>query len=134
VINLQATDARNLTSALIPEPPTLIVSDVSFIGLAKALPAALGLAGEGADLIVLVKPQFELEPGRIGRGGLVRDEADRLEALEGVKRFLAAEGWAVQATADSPIQGGEGAREYLLWARKRAAGVSADGPTRPLSP
>ena len=132
VASLELTDARSLTATQIDEPPGLIVSDVSFIGLAKALPATLALAADGADIVALVKPQFELSPTRVGRGGLVRDGADRLEALERVKAFLTASGWRVQATADSPIEGGEGAREYLLWAKKEAAGVSADGPS--LSP
>ncbi len=118
VVALEGLDARNLTRVEVPEPPQLVVCDVSFIGLAKALPAALGLAGEGADLVALVKPQFEVGPDRVGKGGLVRDEGARAEALEGAKAFLAAAGWSVRASADSPIEGGEGAREYLLWARK----------------
>ena len=118
VRNLEATDARDLTPALVPQPPELIVTDVSFIGLAKALPVALGLAGEGADLIALVKPQFEVGPDRVGKGGLVKDETARAEALAAVAAFLEASGWIVQATADSPIAGGDGALEYLLWARK----------------
>jgi 23S rRNA (cytidine1920-2'-O)/16S rRNA (cytidine1409-2'-O)-methyltransferase len=115
---LEGLDARNLTAAEVPEAPQLVVCDVSFIGLAKALPAALGLAAGGADLVALVKPQFEVGPERVGKGGLVRDEAARIQALEGVKAFLAASGWTVQASTDSPIEGGEGAREHLLWARK----------------
>jgi 23S rRNA (cytidine1920-2'-O)/16S rRNA (cytidine1409-2'-O)-methyltransferase len=122
VMSLEATDARNLTRALIPQPPDLIVSDVSFIGLAKALPAALSLAADGADLVTLVKPQFEVGPERVGKGGLVKDEAARVGALEGVRRFLEDAGWAVQAAADSPIEGGDGNREYLLWARKSRRG------------
>jgi 23S rRNA (cytidine1920-2'-O)/16S rRNA (cytidine1409-2'-O)-methyltransferase len=118
VTSLEATDARDLTPALVPEQPQLIVTDVSFIGLEKALPAALGLAEEGADLIALVKPQFEVGPGRVGRGGLVKDEAARVGALSAVGAFLDASGWAVQATTDSPITGGDGNREFLLWARK----------------
>jgi 23S rRNA (cytidine1920-2'-O)/16S rRNA (cytidine1409-2'-O)-methyltransferase len=118
IVALEGLDARSLTVAEVPEPPQLVVCDVSFIGLAKALPAALGLAGEGADLIALVKPQFEVGPDRVGKGGLVKDEAARAEALEAVKAFLTMQGWAVNASADSPIEGGEGAREYLLWARK----------------
>ncbi|RAK61383.1 TlyA family rRNA (cytidine-2'-O)-methyltransferase [Phenylobacterium hankyongense] len=118
VASLEATDARQLTAALVPEPPGLIVTDVSFIGLAKALPAALALAAPGADLVALVKPQFEVGPDRVGKGGLVKDEAARLDALEGVKGFLEGAGWAVQATADSPIVGGDGNREFLLWARR----------------
>ncbi|MGZ6017409.1 MAG: TlyA family RNA methyltransferase [Phenylobacterium sp.] len=118
VVALEGLDARHLTRAEVPEPPQLVVCDVSFIGLAKALPAALGLAASGADLVALVKPQFEVGPDRVGKGGLVRDEAVRAEALEGVKAFLTASGWTVQASADSPIEGGEGARESLVWARK----------------
>ena len=118
VMILEGVDARSLTAAEIPQPPQLIVCDVSFIGLAKALPAALGLAGEGADLVALVKPQFEVGPGGLGKGGLVRDEALRVQALSDVKAFLEAASWPVQATTDSPIEGGDGNREYLLWARK----------------
>jgi 23S rRNA (cytidine1920-2'-O)/16S rRNA (cytidine1409-2'-O)-methyltransferase len=118
VVALEGLDARNLTAAQVPAPPQLVVCDVSFIGLAKALPAALALAGQGADLVALVKPQFEVGPERVGKGGLVKDEGARAEALEGVKAFLTTEGWVVRASADSPIEGGEGAREYLLWAQK----------------
>ena len=115
---LEGVDARSLTPAEIPEPPQLVVCDVSFIGLAKALPAALELAGEGADLVALVKPQFVVGPERVGKGGLVKDPAVRAEALDGVKGFLAGVGWAVRAAIDSPVEGGGGARESLLWARK----------------
>ncbi len=118
VVNLAATDARRLDSALIPQPPQLVVCDISFIGLAKALPAALGLATPEADLIALVKPQFEVGPGRVGKGGLVREESDRLAALTGVEAFLGDLGWALRGRAESPIVGGEGALEYLLWATK----------------
>jgi 23S rRNA (cytidine1920-2'-O)/16S rRNA (cytidine1409-2'-O)-methyltransferase len=123
VVRLEGLDARALTAADVPEPPGLVVCDVSFIGLGKALPAALGLAAEGADLVALVKPQFEVGPGRVGKGGLVRDAAARAEALAAVQAFLDASGWAVQASADSPLEGGDGNREYLLWAKKRAARV-----------
>ena len=118
VVGLEGLDARRLTPAEVPEPPQLVVCDVSFIGLAKALPAALALAGAGADLIALVKPQFEVGPERVGKGGLVKDEAARAEALEDVQRFLEGCGWTVRGTDDSPVEGGDGNREYLLWARK----------------
>lgn len=121
VASLEATDARTLTSDLVPVAPDLIVADVSFISLEKALPAALALAAEGADLVVLVKPQFEVGPERVGKGGLVKDEAARADALAGVADFLEASGWRVQATIDSPIEGGDGNREFLLWARKARA-------------
>ena len=118
VVSLEATDARDLTPALVPEAPDVIVTDVSFIGLAKALPTALSLANPGAELIALVKPQFEVGPERVGKGGIVTDEAARADAVEGVRAFLEASGWVVRATADSPIAGGDGNREFLLWAQK----------------
>lgn len=118
VVSLEGTDARALSPELIPEPPQLVVTDVSFISLEKALPAALALATPGADLVALVKPQFEVGPERVGKGGLVKNEAARRSALDAVAAFLEASGWPVQATADSPIEGGDGNREFLLWAKK----------------
>lgn len=121
VTNLEGVDARSLDEALIPRPPQLIVSDVSFIGLAKALPAALSLAAEGADLVCLVKPQFEAGRESIGKGGVVKDDAARERALQGVIDFLDGAGWPVRAQARSPVTGGDGNVEYLLWAKKKAA-------------
>jgi 23S rRNA (cytidine1920-2'-O)/16S rRNA (cytidine1409-2'-O)-methyltransferase len=129
VLSLEATDARALTPALVPEAPGLVVTDVSFISLAKALPAALALAAADADLVALVKPQFEVGPERVGKGGLVKDEAARDEALAAVVRFLEGAGWPVQASADSPIEGGDGNREFLLWARKQPP-LPASGESR----
>jgi len=118
VANLEATDARTLDIGLLGEAPELIVCDASFIGLAKVLPAALGMAAPGADLVALVKPQFEAGPERVGKGGLVTDEAVHSRVLDDVRVWLEQQGWAVQALADSPIAGGEGQREHLLWARR----------------
>jgi 23S rRNA (cytidine1920-2'-O)/16S rRNA (cytidine1409-2'-O)-methyltransferase len=119
VVELSGVDARALSARQVPEPPGLVVCDVSFIGLAKALPAALALAAPGADLVCLVKPQFEVGPEGLSKGGRVRDEAARLAAVEAVGAWLETQGWAVQAAAESPVRGGEGAVEHLLWARKR---------------
>jgi 23S rRNA (cytidine1920-2'-O)/16S rRNA (cytidine1409-2'-O)-methyltransferase len=118
VVLLEGLDARKLTIAEIPEAPQLVVCDVSFIGLAKALPAALALAAPGADLVVLVKPQFEVGRERVGKGGLVKDADARAEVLEDAKVFFEAAGWMVKGTDDSPIEGGGGNREHLLWAQK----------------
>lgn len=118
VVNLEQTDARDLTPDLITEPPQLIVCDASFIGLAKILPAALSLAAPGADLVTLVKPQFEaLGPGGTKKG-VVRDAAAQQAALKSVAMWLEGEGWAVQATDESPITGADGNVEFLLWARR----------------
>lgn len=118
VVNLEATDARTLTAAVVPDAPGLVVCDASFIGLAKVLPAALDLATGGADLIGLVKPQFEVGPERVGKGGVVVDAGARAEALAAASAWISAYGWTVRANADSPIAGGDGNREFLLWATK----------------
>lgn len=119
VVNLERTDARDLDASIIAEPVDLIVCDASFIGLAKVLPAALSLAAPGADLATLVKPQFEMDRrADVGRGGVVRDAQAREAALTRVVAWLEDLGWRVRATADSPIVGGDGNREYLLWASR----------------
>ena len=122
VVDLSGVDARDLTAQIIPTPPSLVVCDASFIGLKKVLPAPLALATLDADLIALVKPQFEVGRERVGKGGMVRDDAGCAKGLRlrGVVKDLAALGWAVRATAESPILGGEGAIEYVLWARRGA--------------
>ncbi len=71
--------------------------------------------------MVLVKPQFEVGPSRVGKGGVVKDEADRQSALGGVRDFLEAAGWQAQATTDSPVLGADGNREWLLWMRRGLA-------------
>ena len=118
VVSLEATDARTLDSRLVPERVGAIVADVSFISLTLALPAALRLASPGAFLIALVKPQFEAGREAIGKGGIVRDAADRARALEKVRTFIASEpGWTVRGDMVSPIRGGSGNEEFLLAAR-----------------
>ncbi|RYF93226.1 MAG: TlyA family RNA methyltransferase [Caulobacteraceae bacterium] len=118
VVELSGQDARALDTDLIPDPPGLVVCDLSFISVTKALGPALALAAAGADLVLLVKPQFEAGRERVGKGGIVSDPAIRKHCLETVAGWVADQGWAVQATTDSPITGGDGNHEFLLWARK----------------
>ena len=119
VVVLEKTDALDLTPELISEAPGLVVCDASFISLTKVLPVALALAAPGADLVALVKPQFEMDSRvEVGRGGLVRDEAARQDALVRVSAWVASRGWTIEATAHSPIAGGDGNSEFLLWARR----------------
>ena len=119
VVSLERTDARDLTPDLIPERPSLIVCDASFISLIKVLPVALDLAADEADLITLVKPQFEADgPGGVGKKGVVKDPVAHASAVARVADWLEALGWAVQATTESPITGGDGNVEFLLWAKK----------------
>jgi 23S rRNA (cytidine1920-2'-O)/16S rRNA (cytidine1409-2'-O)-methyltransferase len=117
VLNLEGLDARNLDRERAPEPITAIVADVSFISLAKALPAAFALAAPGAWAVLLVKPQFEAGRDAVGKGGIVKDEAARGEALAAVERFVAGlPGWRPIGSIESPITGQSGNTEYLLGA------------------
>ncbi|WP_427792193.1 TlyA family RNA methyltransferase [Brevundimonas diminuta] len=119
VVNLEKTDARDLTPAIITDAPSLIVCDASFISLAKVLPAALDLAAPGADLITLVKPQFEADgPKSVGKKGVVKDPEAHAAAVARVRDWLEAGGWRVREVADSPVTGGDGNVEFLLWAQK----------------
>lgn len=119
VVNLERTDARELTPGTIPDAPSLIVCDASFIGLSKVLPAALDLAAPDADLITLVKPQFEgAGPKDAGKKGVVKDPEAHAAAVEGVRAWLENVGWTVRETAESPITGGDGNVEFLMWAKR----------------
>lgn len=117
VVNLESTDARSLTADHIAEPVSLIVADVSFISLAKAIAPVLAFAMPGAWMVALIKPQFEVGPDRVGKGGVVRDEAARSDAVRAIESFVAGSGWRVIGTMDSPIAGGSGNLEYLIAAR-----------------
>ncbi len=115
VVVLERTNIRDVTEAQVPDPVDLIVSDVSFIGLRTALPAALARAAAGAHLVALIKPQFEVGKGRVGKGGIVRDPALHQEVCATIGDWLAAQpGWRVLGIADSPIEGADGNREFLI--------------------
>ena len=117
VVCHEATDARGITRELIPGPIGAIVADLSFISLAKALPAALALAAPGAWLVALIKPQFEVGPDGVARGGIVRDARLREKAVADVGCWLAAQsGWRIVGCIPSPIAGGDGNQESLIGA------------------
>jgi 23S rRNA (cytidine1920-2'-O)/16S rRNA (cytidine1409-2'-O)-methyltransferase len=117
IVSLERTDARALDRKLIPEPVELVVADVSFISLKLVLPAALALCAPAAELVVLVKPQFEAGRAHLKKG-IVRDEAVRKAVCADIERFIAAEDWRVIGAMESPIPGGEGNREFLIGARR----------------
>ena len=112
---LERQDARTIKADMLPDPPSLIVADVSFISLTMILPPVLSLASPEADLIALVKPQFE---GAANKGGIVRDERKRDAAVATVSTCIRALGWAVADHIKSPITGGDGNIEFLLHARR----------------
>jgi 23S rRNA (cytidine1920-2'-O)/16S rRNA (cytidine1409-2'-O)-methyltransferase len=100
-------------------PPGVVVCDASFIGLETVLPASLALAAPGADLVALIKPQFEVGKSRVGKGGVVRDPALHREVCERIRAWLAGPaGWQVRGLAESPILGPEGNKEFLIHATK----------------
>jgi len=118
VVVLERTNARNLTAEQIPEPVDLVVCDASFIGLRTVLPAVLALVRPGGALVALIKPQFEVGPERVGKGGVVRDPALHAEVCQTIRAWLdGLGGWSVLGITDSPISGPEGNREFLIGAR-----------------
>lgn len=113
VVSLEQTDARTLTRAHVPEAPSLVVCDVSFIGAAKALAAPLALAAERADLVALIKPQFEAGPHK---NAVLDEAAARAAAESAIAALDGLEGFERAAVIDSPIRGGDGNLELLLHA------------------
>jgi 23S rRNA (cytidine1920-2'-O)/16S rRNA (cytidine1409-2'-O)-methyltransferase len=119
VVVHEGINARYLSAAQIPEVIDLITCDAAFIGLATVLPASLALAADQAQLVALIKPQFEAGPAAVGRGGVVRDPAVHQAVCERVAAWLEAQpGWTVIGTVESPIQGPAGNREFLIYARR----------------
>jgi 23S rRNA (cytidine1920-2'-O)/16S rRNA (cytidine1409-2'-O)-methyltransferase len=116
VTNLEGTDARSLNADLIPQAADLLVSDVSFISLKLVLPAAAARLKPRAELAVLVKPQFEAGRDHVKKG-IVRDGAVHRAVCEDMRAFVASLGFEVMGLIPSPIEGGDGNREFLLGAR-----------------
>ncbi|MGF1609526.1 MAG: TlyA family RNA methyltransferase [Kiloniellales bacterium] len=115
VVVLERTNARYLTRAQVPQPIDLIVCDASFIGLETLLPAPLALAAPGARLVALIKPQFEVGKGRVGKSGVVRDSALHREVCQRIEAWLnSLPGWRVLGLTESPITGPEGNKEFLI--------------------
>ena len=117
VIALEGLDARAITDEHVPEAVQILVADLSFIGLAKALGAGLRRLQTGCDVVALVKPQFEAGPNA-SKDGVIRDRALQEAILARVEAELSAFGLAILARIDSPIAGGDGNREFLVHARK----------------
>ena len=125
VVCIEGLNARELQAADARIPGAdlgfdLVVGDVSFISLTLVLPGVASLLKPGARLLMLVKPQFELQPGQIGKGGIVRDPALYAVVEDRIRQACAAAGLQVQAWRDSPIEGGDGNREFFVQAFKSA--------------
>ncbi len=114
----EGVNARDLAALDLPSF-AIITADLSFISLTLALPPALNIAAKGCWLIALIKPQFEVGRANIGKGGIVRDARLHAQACEDIAAFLGDAGWDVKGVIDSPIEGSDGNREFLVGAVKR---------------
>jgi 23S rRNA (cytidine1920-2'-O)/16S rRNA (cytidine1409-2'-O)-methyltransferase len=117
---LERVNVRELRPGQVAPPPGLVVADLSFISLATVLPALVECAEPDADFVLLVKPQFEVGRGRVGRGGVVRDPGLRAEAVSVVATAAALHGLGVAGVTASPLPGPAGNVEYFLWLRRGA--------------
>ena len=116
IVSLEGVNARDIPAGLVPAVDW-IVADVSFISLEKALPGALVLAKPRAVLVALIKPQFEAGPGVVGKDGVLRDAEARQAVCARIRKWLEGQGWQVTGLIPSPIEGGDGNREFLIAAR-----------------
>ena len=115
VVVLERTNSRHLTAEQVPEPVDTIVCDASFIGLETVLPAPLALVAQNAALVALIKPQFEVGKGQVGKGGVVRDPALHTQVCDRIEVWVNTQpGWTVQGITESPITGPEGNKEFLI--------------------
>jgi len=121
VVVREKVNARFLSRSHVPEEPSLFVADVSFISLALVLPAVVPLLSDGAEALLLVKPQFEAGRSEVGRGGIVRDEGVRARAVARVTSAAASLGLVSRGVIPSPIRGAEGNVELLAAFRRNPA-------------
>jgi len=119
-VNARTLDADALASHGVPAGFDLAVGDLSFISLALVLPAVAPLVRPGGALLMLVKPQFELQPGQLGKGGIVRDASLYPQVERRIRDACVAAGLQVAGWFDSPIRGGDGNREFFIHARREA--------------
>jgi 23S rRNA (cytidine1920-2'-O)/16S rRNA (cytidine1409-2'-O)-methyltransferase len=134
---LERTNARSLAAGDLPYAPDLVVIDVSFISLAKVLPAVLACAAARHDVLAMVKPQFEVGRARVGKGGVVRDAAARRDALVDVAGAARALGASVLGFASSGLPGPKGNRESFVWLAERdrqGAVADLDAAARQVEP
>jgi 23S rRNA (cytidine1920-2'-O)/16S rRNA (cytidine1409-2'-O)-methyltransferase len=119
VVVMEETNARHLTAEMIPDALDVIVCDASFISLTKVLPAALALAKPAAQLVTLIKPQFEVGKVEVSRGkGVIRDAKLHQQVCDDISAWVSSLGWKVIGITTSPITGPKGNVEFLLYARK----------------
>lgn len=119
VVSLEGLNARDLSREHVHELADALVADVSFISLKLVLPPAFALTSKDAWAVLLVKPQFEVGRSGLGKGGIVKDDDVRKAALDDIVTWIGKHGWQVEGTMVSPIEGGDGNKEFLLGAKGR---------------
>jgi 23S rRNA (cytidine1920-2'-O)/16S rRNA (cytidine1409-2'-O)-methyltransferase len=119
VLCLERTNIRFLEASSLPEVPDLAVIDASFISLDKVLPPTLRLIKDGGEIIALIKPQFEVGRGEVGKGGVVRDERKHQEVIASICSLAEGLGLVVRGVIESPILGPKGNREFLIHLEKK---------------
>jgi 23S rRNA (cytidine1920-2'-O)/16S rRNA (cytidine1409-2'-O)-methyltransferase len=124
VVVMEKTNARNLPVDSFPESPDLATVDVSFISLEKVLPSVFGVLTSQGEAVVLVKPQFEVGKGQVGKGGVVRDGSHHRAVIARVARFAVLHGWHVRGVTASPLKGPKGNREFFLLLTKTGRTLS----------
>jgi 23S rRNA (cytidine1920-2'-O)/16S rRNA (cytidine1409-2'-O)-methyltransferase len=124
------TNVRELTPEMVGGPVDVVVGDLSFISLLLVLEPLMGVTRDDGDLVLMVKPQFEVGKDRLGKGGVVRDPALRSETVVTVAEAAAARGWGARAVAASPLPGPAGNVEFFLWLRRGPSEVGPDDIAR----
>lgn len=128
VLNLEKTNIRYLEPETLPEIPDLAVIDASFISLDKVLPQTLRLIREEGRVVALIKPQFEVGRGQVGKGGVVKDEKKHAEVVANVSAMAESLGLQVLGVCESPILGPKGNKEFLIHLKKNPKGAMNEEP------
>ncbi len=118
VICLERQNVRHLTRKQIPEPIDLATIDVSFISLKLVVPVVRRFLADGGMLLALIKPQFEVGKGKVGKGGVVRDPGEHERVIEETSDFLIADGWKIKGVVESPLLGPKGNKEFFIYGIK----------------
>ncbi len=118
VVNIERQNIRYLEKQMIPEMADIATIDAAFISLTKVIPKVWEFLKDNGELVALIKPQFEVGKGEVGKGGVIRDEAKQTAVVEKIKGFCEEIGLTVIGVIESPILGPKGNREFLIYARK----------------
>ena len=133
VVVIDRTNVRDLTPEMVGAPVDVVVGDLSFISLRIVLPALIGVLADGGDLVLMVKPQFEVGREKVGSGGVVRNTATRADAVRGVAGAAAESGFGVRGVVASLLPGPAGNVEYFLWLQADAPPLDDDELARAIA-